>query len=486
MKTVTEHPNESHHVSTRAGLRKTRRRTTNRRRTVLISALATALTGGAIAGGVLMTASASGPGAGTYTLVNAADGKCLDVPAASKSSGVQLDGAACASTANETWKLTASGAGFTVKAAHSGLCAGVKDAATSSGKAVQQQTCATGSTSQVWKLSAVGEKYHLVNAASGKCLNVKNGLAQQNSCDSASSKSWTLTVAGKTASPSPSASAPASASVSASASASASASKSATASASASASASKTATATPSATTGTTTTAIAAWPTATGSKAVTATIEVTGTYDGALKRFYGSGALGSDGQSEDQDPIFELADGATLKNVIIGDPAADGVHCVGSCTIQNVWWEDVGEDAASFKGKSTSATYLVDGGGAKKADDKVLQFNGAGTLTVRNFQVEDFGKLVRSCGNCKTQFTRHIVVSNVRATSPGKVLVGINSNYGDTAKISGVTVVGDTSRKIVICERFKGNSTGAEPPALGSGSDGTNCIYSTSAVSYTS
>jgi hypothetical protein len=211
---------------------------------------------------------------------------------------------------------------------------------------------------------------------------------------------------------------------------------------------------------------------------------VSGTYDGGLKRFYGSGDLGSDSQSEDQGPIFELADGATLKNVILGDPAADGVHCLGSCTIQNVWWEDVGEDAATFKGKSASATYLVDGGGAMKADDKVFQHNGAGTLTIRNFQVEDFGKLYRSCGNCKTQYTRHVVISNVVATSPGKVLAGINSNYGDTAKISGVTIVGDTKKKIVVCERFQGNNTGAEPPELGSGPDSTNCLYSTSAITY--
>jgi hypothetical protein len=452
---------------------------------VLIGTLATALTGGAIAGGVLMTASASGPGAGTYRLVNAADGKCLEVPSASAASGVQLDGAACGSVANKTWKLTASGAGFTVKALSSGLCAGVKDSSASAGKAVQQQACATGNASQVWKLSAVGEKYHLVNGESGKCLNEKDGLAQQNSCDSAASKSWTLSaVSGSVPSASASASVSASASASKSPTPTASASASKTATASASASASKSATATATATATTATSATAAWPTATGSKAVTATIEVSGTYDGALKRFYGSGALGSDDQSEDQGPIFELADGATLKNVIIGDPAADGVHCLGSCTIQNVWWEDVGEDAATFKSKSASATYLVDGGGAKKADDKVLQFNGAGTLTVRNFQVEDFGKLVRSCGNCKTQFTRHIVVSNVRATSPGKVLVGINSNFGDTAKISGVTVIGDTSKKLVICERFKGNSTGAEPTEVGSGSDGTNCVYSASAIAY--
>ncbi|WP_443049925.1 pectate lyase [Streptomyces sp. NBC_00287] len=279
--------------------------------------------------------------------------------------------------------------------------------------------------------------------------------------------------------PSTSASASTSTSPSASASASASATKSATASPSASATKSATASPSASATSGT---ALAAWPTPTGNQAVSSSIEVSGTYDGSLKRFYGSGDLGSDGQSESQGPLFELADGAVLKNVVLGSPAADGVHCLGSCTLQNVWWEDVGEDAASFKGKSTSAKYLVDGGGARKADDKVLQFNGAGTLTVRNFQVEDFGKLVRSCGNCSTQYQRHIVISNVKATAPGKALVGINANYGDTATLSGVTVVGD--KDLTICERFKGNSSGAEPTSLGEGADGTHCRYSASDVTY--
>ncbi|MFI6929177.1 pectate lyase [Streptomyces sp. NPDC050287] len=231
-------------------------------------------------------------------------------------------------------------------------------------------------------------------------------------------------------------------------------------------------------------TSYGAWPTATGERAVTATIEVTGTYDGGLKRFRGSGSLGTDGQSEDQGPLFELADGAVLENVVLGDPAADGVHCLGSCTLRNVWWEDVGEDAATFKGTSASATYLVDGGGARHADDKVFQHNGAGTLTIRNFQVADFGKLYRSCGNCATQYERHVVISGVRATGPGKVLAGVNANYGDTAVISGVTLTGGDSRDITVCERFRGNSSGAEPTELGSGPDGTHCRYSTSAVTY--
>ncbi len=71
-------------------------------------------------------------------------------------------------------------------------------------------------------------------------------------------------------------------------------------------------------------------------KPVSSTIPVKGTYDGGMKKFYGTGALGGDSQDEGQDPVFELADGATLKNVVIGTPAADGVHCKGSCTLRNV------------------------------------------------------------------------------------------------------------------------------------------------------
>lgn len=230
-------------------------------------------------------------------------------------------------------------------------------------------------------------------------------------------------------------------------------------------------------------TAAAAWPSPTGQQAVGTTIKVSGTYDGALKRFYGTGDLGTGGQSEDQGPIFELANGATLKNVILGSPAADGVHCLGTCTLGNVWWEDVGEDAATFKGTSASQSMTIDGGGARKASDKVFQHNGPGTMYIRNFQVNDFGKLYRSCGNCKTQYKRNVVVDNVTATVPGKALVGINTNYGDTAKLTRITIVGDTSRKIEPCQKYKGVTSG-EPTKTGSGPDSTNCLYTTANITY--
>ncbi|CAM5597364.1 pectate lyase [Streptomyces atroolivaceus] len=235
---------------------------------------------------------------------------------------------------------------------------------------------------------------------------------------------------------------------------------------------------------GAATAAVAEWPTPSGSEGVSKTIEVSGTYDGDLKEFYGEGDLGGDGQEEGQDALFELADGATLKNVVLGSPAADGVHCSGSCTLENVWWTDVGEDAASFKGKSSSSTYTVTGGGAKGAEDKVFQFNGAGKLTVSGFQVEDFGKLVRSCGNCSTMYKRDIVLKDVDVTAPGKSLVGINSNYGDTATLSSIRIHGDSSKKIEPCVRYEGNDDGDEPEEVGSGPDGTYCRYSESDISY--
>ncbi|MET3425796.1 hypothetical protein BJ973_005008 [Actinoplanes tereljensis] len=219
--------------------------------------------------------------------------------------------------------------------------------------------------------------------------------------------------------------------------------------------------------------ASAAETTAAGDQIVTETIQVTGVFDGAGQRFIGGGDLGDGGQDEGQDALFDLAAGATLKNVILGTPAADGVHCAGSCTLSNVSWEDVGEDAATFRG--TNATVVIDGGSAVSADDKVFQDNrgAGGSVTIRNFAVSDFGKLYRSCGNCSTQAARTATIENITATAPGNTLAGINVNLGDKVTLNGVTLVGDD---ISLCDLFEGNDTGDEPTKIGEGPDGTSCI----------
>ena len=214
------------------------------------------------------------------------------------------------------------------------------------------------------------------------------------------------------------------------------------------------------------------FPTPTGNAPVSnGTITVTGTLDGGMKRYC---CIGDGGQGESQDPVFELAPGATIQNVILGAPAGDGIHCLGNCTIRNVWWEDVGEDAATFLGGSN---YYVIGGGARSASDKVFQHNGPGTVHISGFYAENIGKLYRGCGNCTTSHQRHVVMDNVTVRS-AKVLAGINTNWGDTARFSKITVYGSAT----ICEKYRGVAKGSEPTKIGEGADGVNCFYSPSDI----
>ncbi|KAH7267923.1 hypothetical protein FSOLCH5_008524 [Fusarium solani] len=188
---------------------------------------------------------------------------------------------------------------------------------------------------------------------------------------------------------------------------------------------------------------------------------IKGTFDGGFKT-YGRGVKCT-GQKEggDKDAVFILENGATLKNVIIGTDQIEGVHCKGSCTIENVWWKKVCEDALTLKGDGNA---LVKGGGATGASDKVIQHNGLGTVTIDGFTVVDFGKLYRSCGNCKKMGTRNVVVKNVKAYN-GKLLTGINSNKGDKSTITGTCA---TSVK-KICTEYEGTVPGKEPKELRSG-----------------
>jgi hypothetical protein len=226
------------------------------------------------------------------------------------------------------------------------------------------------------------------------------------------------------------------------------------------------------------------WPKPTSSRPVGTTIRVKHSFDGRMARFYGIDDLGTNDQDEHQGALFVLDDGATLSNVILGDPAADGIHCNGSCTLNNVWWERVGEDAATFRGKSDSAVMIVNGGGASGAVDKVFQHNGRGTMIIKNFYVEWFGTLWRSCGNCKAQSKRHVVLENITAVAgpKSKALAGLNVNYGDVVEFRGTNTLYDRNRQVKVCRKYDGNSSGLEPKEVGEGADSTNCLYDASSV----
>jgi len=214
------------------------------------------------------------------------------------------------------------------------------------------------------------------------------------------------------------------------------------------------------------------WPTPTGNAPVSnGTIQVTGTFDGGMRRYC---CIGDGGQGESQDPVFELAPGATIQNVILGAPAGDGIHCEGNCTIRNVWWEDVGEDAATFRG---GTNYYVIGGGARSASDKVFQHNGPGTVNISGFYAENIGKLYRACGNCSTSYERHVVLDNVTVRNAGAI-AGINTNWGDTARFTRITIYGTAT----VCQKYRGVASGSEPVLIGEGADGVNCIYNASDI----
>ncbi|KAF2706931.1 polysaccharide lyase family 3 protein [Pleomassaria siparia CBS 279.74] len=209
-------------------------------------------------------------------------------------------------------------------------------------------------------------------------------------------------------------------------------------------------------------------PASKGSVTYSAPKAVSGVFDGGLKT-YGRG-VSCTGQKEggNSDAVFTLANGATLQNVIIGKDQIEGVHCLGSCTIKNVWWVDVCEDALTLKGDGNAS---IIGGGANNAEDKIIQHNGKGAVSIDGFTAVNFGKLYRACGNCKNSVKRTVTVKNVKAYN-GKTLVGINPNFGDTASISGTCA---TSVK-TICEEFKGTTPGNEPKSVSKGASKT-CVF---------
>jgi pectate lyase len=210
-----------------------------------------------------------------------------------------------------------------------------------------------------------------------------------------------------------------------------------------------------------------------------ATITVTGTRD------FGGASVGTscDGDNESQQPVILVKDGGVVKNVTItAGAAADGIHCEGNCTLQNVTWADVCEDAATMKGGS-GKKMTITGGSSKNANDKTFQHNGVGSnVTITNFTVNGSnGKLYRACGNCSSQGKRTVNISNVTINgSLSSGLAGINKNYGDVATIRSIRWKNwnssSTSDANAACITFTGVLKGqGESPKIGPEWGTTNC-----------
>lgn len=137
--------------------------------------------------------------------------------------------------------------------------------------------------------------------------------------------------------------------------------------------------------------------TSTGNVTVSETIKVTsGVYDGKCQTFNPTSALGDGSQDESQKPVFRVENGATLKNVIIGNNGADGIHLYNGATLDNITWKNVGEDACTVK---SSGTYTIRNIEGYNGEDKFFQINAASTIRVTNAVIHNAAKALRQNGD---------------------------------------------------------------------------------------
>jgi hypothetical protein len=224
------------------------------------------------------------------------------------------------------------------------------------------------------------------------------------------------------------------------------------------------------------------WPTPTGSTVtITKTMSVT-DYDGKGALHEGSTAFNdcTVGDQNSTTAIIEVANGGSVKNVIFGKRVGDGIHCLGSCTIDNVWFPYICDDAITINADDTAkAASTISNSGFKGARDKIIQHNhGTSTLNISNVYAEVGGKLYRSCGSggaCDTSANHTVNVSNVVAIGVNQI-VGISTN--DRATLSNVC----TFRSPILCNTYEVNSDNDSTVGANGTGEGpsANCSYKAS------
>lgn len=163
----------------------------------------------------------------------------------------------------------------------------------------------------------------------------------------------------------------------------------------------------------------------------TIVVEAGKTFDGEGQRYIAGPELGDGSQDEDQKPLFRLEEGATLKNVVLGAPAADGVHCYGDCLVENVVWEDIGEDALTVK---KEGTVTIKGGSAQKGEDKMFQINAPSTFKVYNFKGDNAGKFIRQNGG--TKYKVSVYIENCTITNMKEAIFRTDSNTSEVTMVN--------------------------------------------------
>ncbi|WP_416354405.1 pectate lyase [Prodigiosinella confusarubida] len=162
-------------------------------------------------------------------------------------------------------------------------------------------------------------------------------------------------------------------------------------------------------------------------------------FDGKGKTYTAGPELGTGDQKEGQKPLFEVADGGSVKNVILGDNGADGIHLHGDANIDNVHWTNVGEDALTVKDNvgGKPANVNITNSSAQGASDKIFQLNADANFNVDNFKAKDFGTFVRTNGG--QQGNWNLNLSNIDAEN-GKFSFVKSDSEGLNVDVSNATL----------------------------------------------
>lgn len=208
------------------------------------------------------------------------------------------------------------------------------------------------------------------------------------------------------------------------------------------------------------------WPSSNGSKNLGSGITVAGgeVYDGGMAVHEGSLEDCSTGDQDSVDPLIDVADGGTVRNVIFGKNVGDGIHCNGSCTIENVWFPYVCDDAISALG---GGTVSIKNSGFKNARDKTIQHNGSGTINLDTVYVETAGKLYRSCGEGCSGSSRTANLSNIVAIGVDQI-AGVSAN--DTVTLKNICV----HRSFSLCSIYEPGSSDEVTSGVNGSNEGPN------------
>ncbi|WP_288130190.1 pectate lyase [Microbulbifer sp.] len=199
------------------------------------------------------------------------------------------------------------------------------------------------------------------------------------------------------------------------------------------------------------------------------------------------------GDSESQSPVLRL-NNASIRNVkLAANGGADGIHCVGgNCTLADVVWNDICEDAAT--NKSEGGTMTIVGGSAYNSNggyggnpDKIFQHNSKNSTTIITggfTAVGTHGKLWRSCGNCTNNGgPRNALIYDVNINADIGSIAGVNGNYGDVATIRDLRILNYNSGNPPVCEEYQGVQKGSSSTKYGERWNTASCDVSPSDVS---